>query len=402
VSDFHQHGLISTLQRLTETNAESIEAELATLTEQKPVSLVMPCHSADVGNPALAHIIGELAQAKFIREIIFSMNGMDEAGFQVARNFFSRVRIPHRILWNDGPGLGAVYRLLSDVTHLLPPPGKGFNVWAAFGLGIAEGKSELIVTQDCDVASFQRSALALLCYAALHPDLSYHCSKMYYSRVTDRIYGRVSRLFLTPLLHALVRVLGHHPLLDFLLSFRYPLSGEYALRREVADALSFRGDWGLEIGLLCEIFRATEPGRVCQVDGGGNYDHRHQPLEAADGGGLHAMSKQIAAALFEHLAGEGAVTGGNFLPALQLSYRRESRDALRRYGHLALMNGISFDAVAEQRAVDSFSRALEEASTPSSVPRSILPSWRHIAKVMPDFAPRFLAAVAEENEPSGK
>lgn len=397
MSDFHQRGLICTLQRLTDTNAEAIEAELEKLAEQQPVSLVLPCHFTDLGQPALAHILDELSQADFLREIIISMNGMDEAGFRAAGKYFSGLRHPHRILWNDGPGLGAVYRMLSDVTHAAPAQGKGFNAWAAFGLVFAEGKSELVVTQDCDVASFRRGMLARLCFAGLRPELGYDFSKMYYSRVTDRIYGRVSRLFLTPLLHALVRVIGHHPLLDFLLSFRYPLSGEYALRRGLAGAVSLRADWGLEIGLLCEVFRATEPNRVCQVDGGGNYDHKHQPLESDAGGGLATMSKQIAGALFDHLATEGVPAGGGFLPAVQMSYRREAHEALRRYENLALMNGLPFDRAGEQQAVESFSKALEEAAAGLAAPQAILPGWNRIATLSPDFLPRFLAAVAREN-----
>ena len=398
MSDFHQHGLICTLQRLTDTNAGAIEAELAGLAEQKPVSLVLPCHYAELGQPALAHIVDELAKAEFLREIIISMNGMDEAGFRDAGKYFSGMPHPHRILWNDGPGLGAAYQTLTDVKQMAFAQGKGFNTWAAFGLVFAEGKSELVATQDCDVASFRREMLARLCFAGLHTELAFDYSKMYYSRVTDRIYGRVSRLFLTPLLHALVRVLGHHPLLDFLLSFRYPLSGEYALRRDLAGAVSLRGDWGLEIGLLCEVFRATEPGRVCQVDGGGNYDHKHQPLEADAGGGLYKMSGQIARTLLDHLAAEGVPAAGGFLPAVQSSYRRESLEALRRYKSLALINNLPFDPEAEQQAVDSFSRALAEAAGERAGPHPVLPSWKRIADTLPDFLPRFLETVAAENK----
>ena len=397
MSDFHQHGLICTLQRLTGANAESIEAEVVELAGRKPVSLALPCHFSEMGQPALEHILRELSGAKFLREVIVSMNGMDAEGFRAAREYFSRLPQPHRILWNDGPRLGAVYKMLADVKHCAAAQGKGLNAWAAFGLVFAEGKSELVATQDCDVASFRREMLARLCFAGLRQELGYDFSKMYYSRVTDRIYGRVSRLFLAPLLHALVRVLGHHPLLDFLLSFRYPLSGEYALRRGLAGAVSLRGDWGLEIGLLCEIFRATEPGRVCQVDGGDNYDHKHQPLEAGAGGGLCKMSRQIAGALFDHLATEGMAMGEGFVTAVQLSYRRESREALRRYENLAIMNRIPFDANAEQEAVDSFSKALEEAIAGKAAPQVALPSWNTIAALLPDFTARFLEAIAAEN-----
>ena len=124
---------------------------------------------------------------------------------------------------------------------------------------------------------------------------------MYYSRVTDRLYGRVSRLFLAPLLHAIVRVAGHQPLVDFLLSFRYPLAGEVALTRELAATLPASSGWGLEIGQLCEVFRRVDPREVCQVDGGAGYDHKHQPAATA----LAGMAAEIARELFAQLAAEG-------------------------------------------------------------------------------------------------
>ena len=41
---------------------------------------------------------------------------------------------------------------------------------------------------------------------------------------------------------------GHIPLVDFLLSFRYPLAGEVAMTRELAASLRPSAGWGLEIG----------------------------------------------------------------------------------------------------------------------------------------------------------
>ena len=396
MSDFHQHGLISTLQRLSDSNAEIIESELAVLAQEKPISLVLPCHFGDLGVP-LERILDKLSGASFLSEIIVSVNGGDEDGFRAAKKILTACTLPVRVLWNDSPAFEAVHALLSDVTQSPPVRGKGLNVWAAIGLVVAEGKSELIVTQDCDVASFRRETFSRLCYAGLRPGLGFDFSKMYYSRVTDRIYGRVSRLFLAPLLQALVRVVGHHPLLDFLLSFRYPLAGECALRRELAAAVSLRADWGLEIGMLCEVFRAIEPARVCQVDGGGNYDHRHHPLETESGGGLGNMSAQIARALFDHIGGEGVRMDEGFAAAVQLSWRREAQEALRRYESLALMNSIPFDSAGEQQAVDVFSGALERASSQHAAPKAILPSWKRIASQAPDFVARFREAVAAEN-----
>src|SRR4029079_9512017 len=127
--------------------------------------------------------------------------------------------------------------------------GKGLNVWAALQIVCHEARSEIVALQDCDVTSFQRGTLARLCYACAHPQLNYAFAKMYYSRATDRLYGRVSRLFFAPLLHAIVRLAGPRPLIDFLLSFRYPLAGECAFTCDVASRLPLSSNWGLETAM---------------------------------------------------------------------------------------------------------------------------------------------------------
>ena len=209
---------------------------------------------------------------------------------------------------------------------------------------------------DCDVASFRRGDLARLCYAVAHPRLHYRFAKMYYSRVTDRLYGRVSRLFLAPLLHAVVRVAGHVPLVDFLLSFRYPLAGEVAMTRELAAALPASGGWALEIGQLCEVFRAVDPREVCQVDGGSGYDHKHQPAATA----LATMAAEIARELLRQFAAEGLGTEPAFLPALARAYRIEAAHALRRSASLALINRLPFDEAAETGIVAGFAAQLDQ------------------------------------------
>jgi glucosyl-3-phosphoglycerate synthase len=67
--------------------------------------------------------------------------------------------------------------------------------------------------------------------------LGYRFCKGYYNRVQEQLYGRVTRLFLIPLVRALIRTLGHNPLLDFIDSFRYPLAGEMALDLDLAKRL---------------------------------------------------------------------------------------------------------------------------------------------------------------------
>ena len=292
MGDFAQSGLICTLQQLNDAHLPQLEVELASLTETMPITLILPCHALDLHRPALARIVRELAEAKFLREVLICINGADTVSPSKARAVFASLP-RHRVLSGDG---SRARRSLSRL-GLATTSGKGMNVWLACGLACFERESAVIVTQDCDVASFDRPTLARLCFAAVHPELRYQFSKMFYSRGLDRLYGRVSRLFFAPLLDALARVVGTHPLIEFLASFRYPLAGECAMAREVAAMLPMEPAWGLEIGLLCEAFRRVEPRHIAQVDGGRDYDHRHQPL-GDEHSGLFRMCKEVARTLF--------------------------------------------------------------------------------------------------------
>jgi glucosyl-3-phosphoglycerate synthase len=334
VNDFAQSGLITTLQRLNDSHFPKIESELAAASTHS-IALVLPCHSADLDRPPLQHIIAELRDASWLAEVFVSMNGPDSTARDRAASLFKVLPCPVRVIWNEGGG-------------------KGENVAQAFRTICAENLRTIIATQDCDVASFRRHDLARLCYPIAV--LGYEFSKAYYSRATDRLYGRVSRLFLAPLLHAAIRVAGHHPLLDFLLSFRYPLAGEVALSTQTARMLPIAGGWGLELAMLCDVFRHVDPRKVCQVDGGSGYDHKHQPASTS----LAEMTAHIAAELFRQLAAEGLQDSPPFRSALADAYRRESAHSLRRSGALARINGLTYDAAAEETIVAAFHKRLAE------------------------------------------
>ncbi|HEV7402194.1 MAG TPA: hypothetical protein VGO11_04675 [Chthoniobacteraceae bacterium] len=382
MGDFAQSGLICTLQQLNETHLERIEAELPALTARCPVALILPCHAVDLHGPAIHRLRAELRGADWLSELVVSLNGLDAAGARLAREFFGDLPRPVRVLWNDGPQLGPIHAQLGA-----PRFGKGLNVWAAIGLLGGTTAPAIIATQDCDVASFRRSSLARLCYACVHPELNFAFAKMYYPRVTDRLYGRVSRLFLAPLLQALIRVTGHQPLLDFLVSFRYPLAGEMALRRGLAESLPWESGWGLEIAGLCETFRRVDPREICQVDGGSDYDHKHQPAQAA----LTAMCGAIAEALFAQLTAEGAVCDAEFRQAIERAFRRESADARRRYAALARMNALPFDASVEEETAEAFAGVIAGATTP---PRQALPAWETLRRERPEWVREYFAASA--------
>lgn len=387
MSDFAQAGSICTLQRLNDHHLPALEAELAGHAAGRPIALILPCHASELGSPALRHLCQELRGAHWLSQIVVSLNGLDAAAFTAARRIFGELPQPVRLLWTDAAPARESLGALLDRGAAELPLGKGLNVWAALGLLCAEGRAAVAVTQDCDVASFRRESLARLCAPCVHPRLPFAFAKMYYSRVTDRLYGRVSRLFFAPLLQAILRVAGHLPLLDFLLAFRYPLAGECALALPLARDLPCDPGWGLETAMLCEVFRHAEPEQVCQVDGGAGYDHKHQPALAD--GGLVAMCGEIARAGLTQLAAEGCTVDGRFRSALLGAYRREGAQALRRSEALALMNGLPFDAAAERAIVEAFASQL---ATEPGRPRPPLPAWSRLLRERPADAARFLEA----------
>jgi glucosyl-3-phosphoglycerate synthase len=335
MSDFAQPAFISTLQRLNNTHLVCIEAEMAELARKKKIALVIPCHGADLARPAFSHILNELREATWLNEIVLAINDATEDAVAATRMRLVALPQKHHILQVDQSGQSGVR------------PGKGANLHAAF----AHTHADILATQDCDVASFRRADLSRLCYAVAHPDLGYRFAKAYYSRVTDRLYGRVSRLFLAPLLQAVVRIAGHHPLVDFLLSFRYPLAGEVVLTRELAAQLPLASGWNVELSHLCEVFRRVDPREVCQVEGSPGYDHKHQPATTA----LARMATEIASELFAQLATEGLTVDRS---ALAQAYRREATHALRRSAALAQINALPFDDDAERAIVETFSAQL--------------------------------------------
>jgi glucosyl-3-phosphoglycerate synthase len=386
MSDFAQAGGICTLQRLNETHLAAIEERVMAASRARPVALIVPCRGNDLAEPAFAHLLAEVRGASWLSEVVVSVNGASDGMISAIRPLLEG--LPARVLWNDGPELAPVYAELLDTAPSELPHGKGLNVWAALGLLAVEQRVQVVATQDCDVASFRRQSLARLCLPCVDPLLGFRFAKMYYSRVSDRLYGRVTRLFFQPLLRAVLRVAGHRPLLDFLLAFRYALAGEIAIERRLAETVEFHPGWGLETAMLGEVFRHAEPSAVCQVDGGPGYDHRHQGLVA--GAGLERMCGEIAGALLAQLAQEGVVFSASSRAALADAFRKEGELALRRSEALAVMNALAFDTPGEGALVEAFAATLAAAHATKP-----LPPWERLLRDKPAMVERMRRAAED-------
>ncbi|ROS78004.1 glucosyl-3-phosphoglycerate synthase [Curtobacterium sp. PhB130] len=403
MSDFHQNGVITTFHDLSRRSAASIEDDLRRFAEKRPMSLILPALYSELERPALHRIVDELAEADWLSEIVIGLDRADRAQFEHAREFFARLPQRHRILWNDGPRLRELDAELEREGLAPGEPGKGRNVWYCTGYALASERAECIALHDSDITTYERGMLARMLYPLANPAFDYEFSKGYYARVADgRINGRVGRLLVGPLLRSLRQVYGESEYLEYLSSFRYPLSGEFAMRAHVLNGLKIPGDWGLEIGMLSEVYRDYATRQVCQVEIADAYDHKHQPLAEADGsGGLARMGNDIVQSLLRKLATMGVPLTSDSFRVLKATYYRNALDIVEIYRHEAEMNGLGFDQHAEEAAVELFTQAVLDAGTaftarPNDKP--FIPSWSRVRSAVPDVLERLSAAVEADQQ----
>ncbi len=402
MADFHQTGVVATLHNFGTMDLERLEGELAWYSKERPIALILPSLFSELQGEALKKIVEDLKGAKYIREVVVTLGDASEEDFRYAKNFFSVLPQRTMIIWNDGERIQEIYRAVEEAGLTTGEAGKGRSVWIAWGYVLSQHQIEVIALHDCDIVTYDRLLLARLCYPAANPNFDYEYCKGYYSRVTDRLHGRVTRLLVTPLIRALEKILGPLPLLVFLDSFRYPLAGEFSMHADLARVTRIPADWGLEIGLLAEIYRNVSPKRVCQVDIIDRYEHKHQPLSPDDPSrGLLKMGIDICKSLFRNLASEGVIFNEGVFNSLIATYVGTAHEMLKRYEDDAAINGLVFDRHAESLAVETFTRAIRIAAEtflkdPLGIP--LIPSWDRVTSAIPRILDHPREAVEEDNK----
>ena len=402
MADFHQYGMITTLHRLGDRSIESLESELRTFGRRRPMTLILPSLYSELEGTALPRILDALRGVDYLDEIVIGLDAADADQFAHAREFFSVLPQRHRILWNDGPRMQALLRRL-DAEGLEPArPGKGSNVWLCLGYFLASGRGHAVAVHDCDIESYDRELPARLLYPVVHPNFTYKFAKGYYARVADgKLHGRVARLFMTPLLRALMGVVGPLDYLRYMDSFRYPLSGEFAMSAGVAETIRIPGDWGLEVGILAEVHRHYSENAICQVDIAEHYEHKHQPVSRDDpAAGLSKMSTDIAKALYRKLATYGVVLTPETIRTIKAMYLRNALDFVERFYFDAQINGLDYDRHAEEKTVEVFVQSIINAgeqflANPMEVP--FIPTWNRVRAAIPDFLDDLHDAVEDDN-----
>jgi len=402
MADFHQTGVLATFHRLGAANMERLENDLVQFSRHRPIALVLPTTPQELESEAVKKILGNLKDVPYLHEIVITLGRTeDPAHFAQARKIFSVLPQKHKIVWATGPRFADLYKLLEDNDLSAGPDGKGRSAWAAYGYILARDESEVIGLHDCDIVNHSREMVGRLFYPVASPDINYAFCKGYYARVTDRMHGRVTRLFVTPLVRSLIKLFGHLPFLVYLDSFRYALSGEFSMTTDLARINRIPSDWGLEVETLAEVFRNYSLRRICQAEICDTYEHKHQPLSAEDPrSGLMKMAVDIAKSVFRNLAVESIVLSDSGLRTLIINYQRTAGDATKRYRDDAEFNGLAFDYHLETVMVEAFTRAIQIAGKEfmdDPLYSPLIPSWNRVVSAIPDFLGRLKVAVDKDN-----
>lgn len=402
MADFFQTGSIATLHKLGRQDIERLEGDLTEFTQENPIALVLPCHVKELGTAALRGIIRELKNVPYIKQIVIGIDGANASNWERARRTFAQLPQETVLLWNDGARMKRLMERLVESDLDPGPGGKGRNLWLCFGYVLASEKAAKVAVHDCDIITYNRELLARLCYPVANPNMGFDFAKGYSARFSTKLNGRVMRLLVSPLLRSLESIIGVHAFLDYLDTFRYPLAGEVSMDLDIVRRIRMPSDWGVEVGMLAEVFRVASPKSICQVDIADRYDHKHQELSARDAAkGLNKMAADIVKCIFRNLAGHGIKLDRGLFDTLLSAYMRKAEDTMRFYAADAEINGFRYDRHEEELAVTTFVRSIRISAKDyleDPLGNPLIPPWNRVNAALPDFFDAFNRAVTLDNK----
>ena len=331
--------------------------------------------------------------------------GLDQASkqeFLKAKKFFYDLPQNVYILWNDGPRLKKIDLQLKKLNLSPQEKGKGRNIWYCMGFAISLKESGSVALHDCDIVTYNKNLPAKLFYPVTNPNFHFDFCKGYYPRVAQqKMNGRVTRLLVTPLLKSLQKILGHNEYLTFLDCFKYPLAGEFSFKYDLLNDIRIPHDWGLEIGILSEMYRNFASNRICQVDIADTYEHKHQEVSKNNKQkGLSKMTIDISKALFRKLATQGHVFSNETFRSLKATYYRTALDYISSYSYDAEMNDIKLDINTEESYVELFSENIMKAGErvlDNPVKLNLMPNWSRVRSAVPFIYEKLIDAVERDN-----
>jgi glucosyl-3-phosphoglycerate synthase len=378
---------------------EVMSQRLQELSKDYPSGLIIPIIDHDLKSPVLAKMVNELNQCTYLKKVYIALSAKNPENYEEAKRLFRKFKIPYEIVWCNKPEVAQVWEELKkkglDVTELR---GKGKDVWIA--MGIASLELHAFAVHDADILYYSKMLPTKMLYPVIEPKLDFFFSKGYYARINmenKQMFGRVSRLFINPLLEAMQEKLAHRSkFVTYLQSFSYPLSGEIAIYSDLAMRLRIPADWGFEVGLLAELYRNASYQRICEVDLG-FYEHKHKDVVAT---GLVSTAEDSLITLFRTLTEmDGIEVSPPFLQSLQVMYRKIAQDKIRQYNADATCNNLVFDRHQEECSVDALSEVITAAGQKYQLmnpAKNQLPDWLRTKAAMPDIRERLRRITIED------
>lgn len=210
-------------------------------TETVAVCVPARNEASTIGN--VVRVVRDLRQLGIVEEVVVIDDGSTDATGAVAAAMGASV-----VACVGGPGKGQALRTAVEATD-----------------------ADILVFLDADVANFAPHFVTQL-IAPFHDDPTVQLVKAAYRRPLDGRAdegGRVTELLARPLLRRFFPELAD--------VVRQPLAGECAVRRHALDEIRLEDGYGIEIGLLIDIYRRFGPAALAQADLGERV-HRNRPL----------------------------------------------------------------------------------------------------------------------------
>jgi len=402
MADFYQNAMFTTLQNLGNRGFEELSADIMKYTDRRKIALLLPALYSEFETEAMQVIIEELKDVPFIETIVLSLDQANREQFEDVKKRLSVLPQEVKIVWNHGERVQELYEELLKEDFPLNIPGKGRVVWMGLGYILSQNRHYVIGLHDCDIKNYKKDLVARLVYPLVNRNLNFRFSKGYYARVTDKLYGRVKRLFYIPLVRALKKIVGYeNQFLNYLDNFRYALSGEFAFISDVGRSIRISPTWGLEISILSEIYQSVNLNKICQVEIMDTYEHKHNTIDAKKPNeGLLKMAADIAKTTFRVLVQDGVVMSEAFYRTLLATYIQEARKAIEQYYALSEINGLEYDRHDEIKAIESYAIAIKNAwqeFTENPIGVRLISPWIRIESALPGFMDKLSEYVELDN-----
>lgn len=419
MTDFHQEGIVTSLHALYEAfdreeYLATLEKKLEEYSRHRRISLLLPSLHAEIQNPlVLDRILNEIQAVRYLHSVVVALGGAsEESQFREAKEYFGRLRTPDRdlkVVWVEGPRISRIFEEIEKKDISTGVQGKGQSVWITLGYLFAKEDCDVIALHDCDIVTYNRILLGRLIEPTANPNNDFEFCKGYYPRISPEeraMKGRVTRLFVTPFVDAMRRIMyerGHDELGRFFTyhrTFNYPLAGEFSFLTRLARGISIAYDWGLEVGTLSEVYKRVIPQKIAQIDLAPNYEHKHQDISPDDASrGLHRMVVDIAKFYLNYVRSHGFSLDDSIVDMILHTYYENAQGFIKSYSDDAEVNGLVYDRYNEELTIQYFRGFLWTAWEGIKGPHvsTLIPSWNRVLYSIPDIYSKLLEAVETDN-----